>query len=185
MSGLNTHRIAASPSNGLATCEDFRKLFIENMENMYLLSFLLTGNRDEAEQCFVEGLDECVAGISVFREWIDFWARSTIIRQALRMTAAHPGSLRGAPSLVESAAEGVLSKASLQRIALTRVLALEDSERSVFVLAILEGYSTQTCARLLAVSQKEVLEARARALQHIADVDMELAVLARASTLHA
>jgi DNA-directed RNA polymerase specialized sigma24 family protein len=185
MNGLKAHRIAASSDNGFATCEDFRKLFIEDMESLYLLSFLLTGNQDEAEQCFLEGLDACVDGISVFRELADVWARRIIIRQALRMAAEHDGFLRWAPGLVESADEGVLSRTSLHRIALTRVLALEDLERSVFVLSILEGYSTQSCALLLAVSRKEVQEARARALQHIVNVDMEPAVLARVYPLHA
>ena len=180
MNGLNTHGIAACSNKEFATCEDFRKVFNEDMESLYVLSFLLTGNQDEAEQCFLEGLDACVNGISVFREWAAVWARRIIIRHALRMTAARPGFLRWAPSLVESAAEGVTSKISLQRITFTRVLALEDFERSVFVLSILEGYSTQTCALLLAVSQKEALEACARALRHIADVDMEPALLARA-----
>src|SRR5258708_21663438 len=112
MNGLKADRIAASSDNGFATCEDFRKLFIEDMESLYVLSFLLTGNQDKAEQCFLEGLDACVDGISVFREWAGVWARRIIVRQALRMTAARPGFLRWAPSLVESAAERVLSKAS-------------------------------------------------------------------------
>jgi DNA-directed RNA polymerase specialized sigma24 family protein len=185
MNGLNTHRIMESGNNGFATCEDFRKVFIEDMESLYLLSFLLTGNQDEAEQCFLESLDACVDGISVFREWADAWARRIIIRQAVWMTAAHAGFLSCAPGLVESAGEDVASKTSLQPSAFTRVVTLEDFERSVFVLSMLEGYSTQTCALLLAVSQKEVLEARARALQHIADVDLEPAVLVRDSALHA
>ena len=75
MNGLITHRIMESGNNGFATCEDFRKVFIEDMESLYLLSFLSTGNHDEAEQCFLEGLDACVDGISVFREWADAWAR--------------------------------------------------------------------------------------------------------------
>jgi DNA-directed RNA polymerase specialized sigma24 family protein len=185
MNGPKIHRIAASSKNRFATCEDFRELFIEDMESLYQLSFLLTGNQDEAEQCFLEGLDACLSGISVFREWADVWARRIIIRQALRMRAEHAGSLRWAPGLVESADEGVLSKTSLQRIEFTRVLALEDFERSVFVLSILEGYSTQSCALLLGASREEVLEARARALQNIANLDMEPAVLAGGSVLHA
>jgi len=155
------------------------------MKSLYLLSLLLTGNQDEAEQCFLEGLDACVNGISVFREWADAWARDIIIRQALRMRAEHAGFLRWTPGLVESAGERVRSRTSLRRIALTRVLALEDLERSVFVLSILEGYSTHSCALLLAVSRKEVLVARARALQQIANVEMKPAVHVRASPLHA
>jgi hypothetical protein len=115
MNGLNMQRIAASSKNGFATCEDFRKLFIKDMESLYLLSFLLTGDHGKAEQCFLEGLDACVNGISVFREWADVWARSVIVRQALRMRAEHAGFLRWGPGLIESAGEGVLSRTSLQR----------------------------------------------------------------------
>ncbi|MGC1781462.1 MAG: hypothetical protein WA708_02985 [Acidobacteriaceae bacterium] len=175
MTCLNEHRIEVNSNSGLATGEDFCKLFMEDMEGLYLLSLFLTGNHDKAEQCFLEGLDGCTSGISVFHVWADFWARRVIVRQALRITAQHAGSLRP-PGVFELAGEGVVSETSLQHIAFARVLALEDFERSVFVLSILEDYSTQTCALLLAVSQKEVLEARARALQHIADFDLVRAV---------
>jgi DNA-directed RNA polymerase specialized sigma24 family protein len=94
------------------------------------------------------------------------------------MTAQHGSSLRSAPGVAESASEDVVSKISLQHIALERILELEDSERSVFVLSFLEGYSTQTCALLLTVSQNIVMEARSRALQHIADLNLKHAVLA-------
>ncbi|HEX4020884.1 MAG TPA: hypothetical protein VHX63_07060 [Acidobacteriaceae bacterium] len=173
---LNEHRIKVNSNSGFAAGEDFCKLFMEDMEGLYLLSLFLTGNHDNAKQCFLAGLDECISGISVLHEWADFWARHVIVRHALRITAQHAGSLR--PPGVELAGEGVVSETSLQHIALARVLALEDLERSVFVLSILEDYSTQTCAFLLAVSQKEVLEARARALQHIADFDLVRAMLA-------
>jgi DNA-directed RNA polymerase specialized sigma24 family protein len=155
------------------------------MESLYLLSFLLTGNHDKAEQCFLESLDECLNGISVFHDWADFWARRVIVRQALRMTAQHTGSLRPASGGVDSADEGIFSEPSLQYAAFGRVLALEGFERSVFVLSSLEGYSTQSCALLLAISTKEVLEARVRALQHMTDFDMERAVLAGDPALHA
>jgi DNA-directed RNA polymerase specialized sigma24 family protein len=173
---LNEHRIEVNSNSGFATGEDFCKLFMEDMESLYLLSLFLTGNHDKAEQCFLEALDECISGISVFHVWADFWARRVIVRQALRITVQRAGSPR--PPGVELAGEGVVSETSLQHIAFARVLALEDFERSVFVLSILEDYSTQTCALLLAVSQKEVLEARARALQHIEDFDLERALLA-------
>jgi hypothetical protein len=43
------------------TSDDFRKLFTED-NNLYLLSFLLTANCEEAERCFVAGLADCVDG---------------------------------------------------------------------------------------------------------------------------
>src|SRR5258707_13897075 len=47
---------------------DFRELFTED-NNLYLLSFLLTANCEEAERCFVAGLADCVDGNPVFKVW--------------------------------------------------------------------------------------------------------------------
>lgn len=48
------------------------------------------------------------------------------------------------------------------------VLALEDFERFVFVLSVLERYPAPKCAALLGTLTQEILETRIRALQHIA-----------------
>jgi hypothetical protein len=40
-----------------ATIEVFRKLLTGGMSSLYLLSFLLTGNRKEARRCFVAGVE--------------------------------------------------------------------------------------------------------------------------------
>jgi len=48
------------------------------------------------------------------------------------------------------------------------ILALEDFERFVYVLSVLERYPDQKCAALLDTSAQEILETRIRALQHIA-----------------
>ena len=47
----------------------------EEMQSLYLFSFLLTADNDVAEQCYVCGLGECVEGISVFMDWARSWAR--------------------------------------------------------------------------------------------------------------
>src|ERR1700733_9442243 len=65
----NTHRVAADTASQCATCEDFRKLFTEDVHGFHMLSFLLTADREKAEQCFVAGLDACVDSDSVFKEW--------------------------------------------------------------------------------------------------------------------
>ena len=49
------------------------------------------------------------------------------------------------------------------------VLGLEDFERFVYVLSVLERYPDQTCAVLLGTSIQQILEARIRGLRHIAD----------------
>ena len=51
---------------------------------------------------------------------------------------------------------------------LYRVLALENFERFVFVISVLERYSDQECALLLGCSIQDIRETRVRALEHIA-----------------
>src|SRR5438067_6119487 len=53
-------------------------------------------------------------------------------------------------------------------VELQRVLALEDLERFVFVMSVLEGYSEKECSLLLGCSPLEVHDARTRALDYIA-----------------
>ena len=53
--------------------------------------------------------------------------------------------------------------------ALEGVLNLEDFERFVFIMFILEHYSDYDCALLLGCSVREILEARARALRELMD----------------
>ena len=39
------------------------------------------------DRCFVSGLENCVEGTYVFRDWAQSWARRTIIQNAIRMLA--------------------------------------------------------------------------------------------------
>ena len=48
-----------------ASSDDFRRVFDEDMNSLYLLSFLLTADREKAEQCFVSGLEDAVEGLSL------------------------------------------------------------------------------------------------------------------------
>src|SRR5882762_9247371 len=45
-----------------ATSADFRQIFHDEMEGLYLLSFLLTADREKAEQCFVSGIEDSIKG---------------------------------------------------------------------------------------------------------------------------
>jgi hypothetical protein len=45
---------------------------IEEMQSMYLLSFLLTADHDKAEQCLVSTIGEGPEGIGVFLDWTRF-----------------------------------------------------------------------------------------------------------------
>lgn len=154
-----------------ATREDFCRLFREDTKSLYLLSFLLMANQEKAEQCFVAGLDDCVNGNPVFHHWAHSWARRVIVRNAIRMVA--PRSALKKPTL--DAPHAPIQSKPLNMPAhdghFARVLALEDLERFVYVLSVLERYSEPDCALLLDVSVREFREARARAVQQIADFD--------------
>ena len=64
---------------------DFCRIFETDMNRLYLLSFLLTGDRSTAEQCFVGGLHIAQEGNQVFKEWAESWARRAIIQNAIQM----------------------------------------------------------------------------------------------------
>src|SRR6201985_2837516 len=73
-----------------AAAADFSEVFTEEMHSLYLLSFLLTGDKDKAEQCFIGGLGECLEGMGAFMEWARLWARRAIIRQGIRVIGPAP-----------------------------------------------------------------------------------------------
>ena len=151
-----------------ATADDFRKLFAEDMNSLHLLAFLLTGNHESAEQCFISGIEDCAQCSSVFQQWARSWARRVIIQNAIRMIAPRPrcqdGSIHETPSAVSHN-----EQKSDQNAMWTGVLALENFERFVFVISVLEGYGDRECAALLGCAVLEVGQARARASQQIAD----------------
>ena len=70
-----------------ATLADFKRIFSEDVNSLFLLSFLLTGTPDKAEECFVEGIGESTKGNYVFKEWARSWARRTIIQSSIRLIA--------------------------------------------------------------------------------------------------
>jgi hypothetical protein len=146
-----------------ATSADFRQIFDEEMKGLYLLSFLLTADRQKAEQCFVSGLEDAVVGNPVFKEWARSWARRTIIQNAVQVINPRPSEGNGRSNAACASSNGKTLPA--ERPEITAVLQLEPFERFVYVMSILERYSDQDCSVLLGCARREVIAARARALQ--------------------
>lgn len=161
-------QIFTETSQLYATSTDFFRVFKESMDNMHLLSFLLTADVTKAEECFVSGLEDCATGSYVFREWARSWARRTIIQNAVRMLAARANQSAGTvtPSETVSCRFGRTPEAAA---AIASILELEDFERFVFVMSVLERYSDQDCSVLLECSRRDVREMRTRALQHVTE----------------
>jgi DNA-directed RNA polymerase specialized sigma24 family protein len=151
-----------------ASHEDFRKIFDEDSIRLYQLSFLLTGNPEKAQRCFVSGFEDCVTGNPVFREWAHSWAKRTIIQNAIEELKPRPKRSNSPLSATIFPNIDQLSRGPGGRFEIDAVMGLEDFERFVFVISILEHYSEQDCALLLGCSVQQVREARARALQRMA-----------------
>jgi DNA-directed RNA polymerase specialized sigma24 family protein len=158
-----TKRMTRLKTTPYATCADFRRTFERDAQHLYLLSFLLTGDRRMAEKCFVRGFGDSAKGSTVFKEWAESWARRTIILNAIRMVRPQPADGITWSSASESVARGI----STEPPEISQIVELPAFERFAFVMAVLERYSDQECSLLLSCTRGEVTAARIRALQRI------------------
>jgi DNA-directed RNA polymerase specialized sigma24 family protein len=136
---------------------------------LYQLSFLLTRDPAMAERCLVSGLEDCVTGNRAFREWARSWAKRTIVQNAIRELKPRPLHSNSPRSETILPDIGQLSSGPGGHFAIDAVLGLEDLERFVFVMSVLEHYSEHDCGLLLGCSAKEVREARSRAVEELMD----------------
>lgn len=156
---FGSNKINKQTTTPYATRADFCRVFREDMNPLYLLSYLLTGDGDLAEKCFIGGLRMSSEGNPVFKEWAHSWARRTIILNAIRMVRPRLAD-SGAPSAsTNSAVHGLIGKPEVASI-----VALPPFERFLFVMSVLEGYSDQECTLMLGCTRREVMETRERAL---------------------
>ena len=148
-----------------ASSDDFRRVFDQDMNSLYLLSYLLTADREKAEQCFVSGLEDAVEGNPVFKEWARSWARRVIIVNAVRVINPRPMEENGRSGSAPVSGNGKMPSGEQAEIA--AVLGLEPFQRFVYVMTVLERYSEQDCSLLLGCARRDVVAARTRALQQI------------------
>ena len=148
-----------------ASSEDFRRVFDEDMNSLYLLSFLLTADREKAEQCFVSGLEDAVEGNQVFKEWARSWARRVIIVNAVRAISPRRMEENGRSSSASVGGNG--KTPPVEQVEIASVLALEPFDRFVYVMTVLERYSDQDCSLLLGCTRRDVVAARTRAFKQI------------------
>jgi len=151
-----------STATPYASNGDFCRIFCEETDSLYGLSFLLTADREKAQQAVVCGLEDSVAGNPVFKEWAHSWARRAIIQNAVRLI--NPRFVAADPL---SGFNGGDETPTFHPAGMAAVLNLAPFERFVFVMSILEQYSDHECSILLDCSRREVIAARSRALQQI------------------
>jgi hypothetical protein len=150
-----------------AGATDYAEIFINQMNSLYLLSFLITANRQIAESCFSKALDEYVEGRGGFLEWAKQDGRRAVLRHAIQIMRPAPkqayywcfyGNMR--PSI---------SAAHQPFAAITSLSAFE---RFVFVMSVIEGLSQERCAALLNCSIEDVSIGRELAAMIIATEDI-------------
>ena len=148
-----------------ATAADFKQIFTVDINSLYLLSLLLTGNHQKAEECFVEGIGESANGNHVFKEWARSWARRTIIQCAIRTITPRE---RTESEIRNADVARVASEVPMELHAeVCAILALAPLERFVFVMSILERYSDQDCSILLGLARSDIATVRVRAMQQL------------------
>ena len=148
-----------------ATAADFKQIFAEDVDRLYLLSLLLTGNHEKAEQCFVEGIAETTTANHVFKEWVRSWARRTIIQSAIRLVNPRVRSVNGNRT---SELGKVMAKVPIQlQDEVRAILELAPMERFVFVMSVLERFSDHDCSILLGCARRDIVTTRIRSMQQL------------------
>jgi hypothetical protein len=140
------------------------------MNGLFLLSLLLTADRQKAEQCFLFGFEDSLKNNYVFKERAHSWARRSITLRAIRLLCPRPGE---ATESNESRLSPLIGNVPAEVHAypdFARIVALNSFERFVFVMSILEKYSAQECSLLLGCFRRDVIDAQATAVRRLASV---------------
>ncbi len=160
-------QICGNGERRYATREEFLKIFDQDMNGLYQLSFLLTGDHQKGERCFVAGIEDCAKENRVFREWARAWAKRVIVKNAIRELNPRR-SHSNSSALPTVFSHNQQSSGPIGHFDMDAVLWLADFERFVFVLCVLERYREHECALLLGCSASEVRDARTRAIVELA-----------------
>lgn len=149
---------ATGGTSKYASADDFRREFESGMNGLYQLALLLAGDQKKAEQSLGAGIEDCVKSNQVFKGWARTWAKRCIVQNAIRELQPQ------APQepLTAQSEHTELPTVSNRDLAMERILELDDFERFVFVMTLLEGYSDRETALLLNSSIREVRSARLR-----------------------
>jgi hypothetical protein len=149
-------------SSDYATDSDFCTVFVQQLDRLYSLALILTGDEIRAEECLLAAFDSCEQRDLVFKESAVSWSRRTVIKTAIRSMS---------PAPFGPARHYLLGHRSDlnfdQNVSIKCPLELPAFDRFVFGMSVLEGYSDCDCALLLGCSSADVVAARIRAFQHI------------------
>jgi hypothetical protein len=133
---------------------EYWELISAEMNVLYVLSFLLTANKEKAERCLEQTLDKFIEGMDDFVEWARTRGRDAILEHALFTMRPDPDATEDemdlSDRLFSSAGEHLFGA----------VAGLPAFERFVFVITTIYGKSDTECARLLGGTRCKIAMAR-------------------------
>ena len=153
-----------------ATATEIQKHFAAAMNDLFCLAYLLTAHTGRAEECVIRAIRECMKSTRILRERLPAWVRNSVIRHGIaitnELTMARPEDNEFIPVIPPKsrAATGAADYSS-------GIFELSNFDRLVYVICVLEHYTSLHCALLLRSSGSAVRQARARALAHIAEFE--------------
>src|SRR5437667_316535 len=139
---LETTYIAPAKEFEYATAADFCEIFSKDMNSLYLLSLLLAGDHERAEQCFVSALGNATGRRTLFKEWARTWARRAVVQSAQSMINPQPHHAQEGLAWPPVAGN---QNTPGERVEVAAVLGLQPFDRFVFVMSVLERYSDHEC----------------------------------------
>ena len=126
---------------------EYWELISAEMNVLYGLSFLLTANKERADHCLEQTLDEYIEGADDFLEWARTSGRETVLKYAILTIKPDPDATMDFSDKSFLSAGDHLFRA---------IAALPAFPRFVFGITTIYGKSETECARLLGATRWEV-----------------------------
>ncbi|MBV8672517.1 MAG: hypothetical protein JOZ33_03700 [Acidobacteriaceae bacterium] len=134
---------------------EYWELISGEMNVLYVLSFLLTADKEKAERCLEQALDEFIEGTDDFIDWARTRGRDAVLEHAF--VTVKPAPLKGEDEMDFS--DGLFS--SPREHLFGAIAGLPAFERFVFVMTTIYGKSDPECAKFLGAARWKVAVARA------------------------
>ena len=138
---------------------DFCQAFSKDIDGLYSLALLLTGDPQAAETCLLAALENCLRERPGGERSARSWGRWNMIRQAANVVLSRPDRAHTKP---------LKRLDPIQNPVVLAIAGLPLIERFAFVVTVLERYSVSECATLLHRQSGEIARARVEAMQAIA-----------------
>ena len=167
----STEREQERPNSGLASSHEIQSAFDEQRDHLYWIALIITGDDDLADLAVVNASALSSNYSSVFRDWLNEWAKYATVRAAVREVrdVIYASASHYVDSSSEHGDDDVLSNdqiMSLRHVDPREIIAaLDPLARCALVLRGIQHASLADCALLLDVSRGIVGGAYSEALR--------------------